>query len=213
MPFVPVPGGVKATIHYLLDGQDVENTLWFVTETGPIDEAMLLDLGGALFDWVTTSLMPQYPEALVANFLNVKAEDVEGGPALDFPLNLTAGGIVEDPLPNEVSLAVSFRTAVSGRGSRGRNYLIVLPRGQVTLNTVSNAYANNFLTIYMGLNTAIATTGFIHCVAHRYSGFTIVDGKKVPTPLATGLTYGVTAYLFSDYTVDAQRRRGPGRGR
>jgi hypothetical protein len=213
MPFVPVPGAAEATIHYTLAGQDVQNTLWFVSETGLVTAEECGTLAEALVAWVNSSLMPQLPEAVTANFIAVRAQDVEFGPGADANLSATAGGIVDDPMPNEVTLAISFRTASTGRGARGRNYIPALPRANVAGNNVDSAYASNFPVIYSALNLAVEATGFIHCVAHRFSGFTIVAGKKVPTPLVTGITFAVTSYILADLVVDAQRRRGPGRGR
>src|ERR1044072_832296 len=213
MPFVPTPGAALAVAHFMLDGQDVEVTQWFVSETGPVSEADVTALGKALQDWYSNVYIEQLPEAVTANYLSIRAQDVENGPGADFPLNGTAGGIVDDPMPNEVTVAVSFRTAHSGPGGRGRNYIPALPRANVTGNLVDNALLTNWLNVYNGLAVAVDGTGFVHCVAHRFSGFTIVDGKKKPTPLTTGITYAVTSYIFSDNVVDAQRRRGPGRGR
>lgn len=213
MPFVAVPGAAEATIHFLLDGQDIENTLWFGSELGVVSSADVSALGGSLSGWITTNFMNNIPAAVVANFMSVRAMDVVNGPGQDFFLGSTPGAIADDPLPNEVTLAVSFRTGNTGRGSRGRNYIPALGRSNVTGNIVDGALMDNILTSYNGLNTEISGTGFVHIVAHRFSGFTIVAGKKVPTPLSVGVAQPVLSYIFADNVVDAQRRRGPGRGR
>lgn len=213
MAFVPVPGGAEAVLHFQLDGQEVQNTLWFVSELGVVSSTDCFNLADALATWCASSLMLQLPQAVSANYVSVRAQDVEGGPGADIGMGGTLGGIVDDPLPNEVTVAISFRTAGTGRGSRGRNYIPALPRSNVTGNIVDSALLASIRTVYEGLNTAIEATNFLHIIAHRFSGYTIVDGKKVPTPLVTGVALPVASYIFADNVVDAQRRRGPGRGR
>jgi len=213
MAFVPIAGGAEAVIHLQLAGQDIENTLWFVSELGTVTATDCQALGEALANWVDENYLPQLPEAVTGNFIAVRAQDVEGGPGFDVGLLGSAGGIVDDPMPNEVTLAISFRTAGTGRGSRGRNYVAGLPRSNVTGNLVDSALITNLVTAYANINVQVAATGFVHAVMHRFSGFTIVDGKKVPTPPSAGVAQPVLAYIVADNVVDAQRRRGPGRGR
>lgn len=213
MAFVPIPGAAEAVIHYMLDGQEEENTQWFVSELGPVSALDCLALGEALANWVEENLMPQLPQAVSANFISVRAQDVADGPGADVGIFGVVGGIVDDPMPNEVTLAIGFRTASSGRGSRGRNYIPALPRANVTGNIVDSALMTNLQIAYANINVQIEATGFQHMVAHRFSGYTIVAGKKVPTPLTVGVAKPVTSYIFADNVVDAQRRRGPGRGR
>jgi hypothetical protein len=213
MAFVPVPDCAEAVIHYLLDGQDVENTLWFEHAGGPMDAAALVALGVQLQSWLNTTLMTLYPAGLVANYIAITAQDSPTAPGATISMSMSPGGLAVAVMPNEVSLAIGFKTAGRGRGARGRNYLVALPVGSVSGNNVDAGVAGDFVTAYADLNSFVGTAGCLHIIAHRFSGFTIVAGKKVPTPLALGVAEPVTSYVLADTVVDAQRRRGPGRGR
>jgi hypothetical protein len=68
----------------------------------------------------------------------------------------------------------------------------------------------NLLTIYNRLLTLLP--GFTWCVVSRFSGHTIVNGEKVPTPRAAGVITPVTTAAWADDVVDNQRRRLEGRG-
>jgi hypothetical protein len=196
-----------------LDNQQIENTLCFQSELGVVTSADCLALADALTAWVVGTYFLQLPSAVLGQYTSVRAVDVANGPGADFSFFGAAGEIADDPMPNEVTLSVSFRTATTGRGSRGRNYVAALPRANVLGNVVDGAHIASLIVAYQGINAAISATGFVHSVFHRFSGFTIVDGKKVPTPLTVGVAQPVTSYVVADTIVDAQRRRGPGRGR
>jgi hypothetical protein len=127
----------------------------------------------------------------------------------------TAGSIEESTaksFPGNVTMAVSFRTSAAGRSGRGRNYVPGLVDLRDGNSLLDDTYAGQVITAWQGLRAIAGDDGWSQVVVSRFSGSTIVDGKKVPTPRAAGVTNVVTSTLLTDRTLDSQRRRLPGRG-
>lgn len=213
MPFVPVPQTALVELQCLWRGQKVENTIWVHDDSGPLDAARvgeIATLTGAWFDSTYLTLISNEVEFLQAL---VTDESDPAGPTGTSGGGGDVGGAPTPSQANNVTLAISFRTAGRGRSSRGRNYIIGVPGTLVAGNDVDASFRTDMIAAYNTLNGSLAGSGFSHVVASRFLGFTIVDGKKVPTPRAEGITNTVLTYSFFDSVVDAQRRRLPGRGR
>jgi hypothetical protein len=212
MPFVPVPNAAMVEIRYLLDGQQIENTLYF--ESGAaITQPSLLALVGAVFDWWQTNLQPLLPLAL--QLAEISATDLTSatGPQASLVPAVDELGAVNSPqLPNNVSLAVSFRTALRGRSFRGRNFYPALWEAGVDENTVQPTIITAIHSAYTALigDTGVSDAGFDWVVVSRFSG---VDSAGKPIPRITGVATIITTVVIVDPTIDSMRRRLPGRGR
>lgn len=203
MPFIPVPNTVMAEIRMSMDFQRVENTLYF--EFGlPPTPANLVSLGNDLLNWYSTLMAPQQGlgVALREIFLT-DLTSVTGGTFTQTPPSLITGSQVGEMLPNNVALAVSFRTAFRGRSFRGRNYFLGLVDSQVAQNTVTAGALAAITNIYQQLPASLGGSGSTWVVVSRFTN---------NAPRVTGIATPVTAALIVDSTVDSQRNRLPGRG-
>ena len=213
MPFVPVPNTVEVEVIYEMDNQIVENTLYYERTTS-VDLESINDLLTAINTTIQASLLPFLGNTiklirLVGTLLDA-ADSLAAVLAVSPPV---AGGAAGEAAPNNVSITMSLRTANRGRSFRGRNYIPGIPRDLIDENEVGSGSVAAYEDAYSALMDAGADFGFQQVVVSRYSGFTIVDGKKKPTPRTTGITTPVTSAFVVDSTVDSQRRRLPGRGR
>lgn len=209
MPYVPVANTVMVEIIYQWDAQTVENTLYFEMGDAP-DVGQINDLLENVAGWWTNSLADQICNTI--EMVEVRGTDLttQTGPVASFVTGLPLlGGNPGEPLPANCAACVSFKTNVRGRAFRGRNYVPGLPSDEVASNHLSSGWMSATLGAYNDLPASVALSGFTHVVVSRYSGSTIVDGKKVPTPRAAGITTPVTAYSFADDVVDSQRGRLP----
>jgi hypothetical protein len=212
MPFVPVPLTVAVEIRYLLDEQHIENTLYFRGLGAPTISSLTGVINGVEAWWVD-NMAPLLCDTL--DLVEIVATDISSasGPQLALPPVSVSGGALGQPaLPNNVTLAVSFRTASRGRSFRGRNYIPVLTEGQVVNNTVGDAAVDGFQAAYEALRIAAGDFTPEHewVVVSRFSG---VDSDKKPIPRTTGIATPVTSVVVVDPVIDSQRRRLPGRGR
>ena len=211
MPFVPVPNTAEVELRMTLDSQRIENTLYFFNAAGPDPTSMNL-LAAELETWWINEAAPLLPADVALR--EIVVTDLTAANSFQITRGITPpepGTLGQPALPNNVTLAVSFRTAIRGRGYRGRNYVPALTEGQVVNNTVAGATVTDWATAYASILTdpGIAGAGWVWVVASRYLG---VDSNGKPIPRVVGNAEPITSVVVTDATVDSQRRRLPGRG-
>lgn len=204
MPFVPAPDVCLAELVMQLDGQVVENTLYFEASAG-LDLSLMASLGAALVTWWTDFIAPGVTEQLLLTGVNLTDLTTAISPGVFVPVVPAVPGEGTSPAePNNVSLCVSFRTAFRGRSARGRNYVVGLQNSQVTNSHVDAGVADFFITAYQQLQGAgDFVAGLEWGVLSRFSG---------GDPRTTALFRPIIAVTVVDNTLDSQRRRLPGRG-
>lgn len=214
MPFIPVPNTIAIDVIYDWDGQIVENTLYY-KHAAPSDIAIENQVD-VVTAYIRETIMPLLSELIQLVRVVGTLLDAVDAFTVTNTTDLPQGGAILEAtaksFPGNVTLAVSFRTSAAGRSGRGRNYvpgLVDLRDGNSLLDDV---YAGQVADAWAGLRTLGSEDGWNQVVVSRYSGSTIVDGKKVPTPRAEGITNVVNNILIVDRTLDSQRRRLPGRG-
>ena len=212
MPFVPAPNTVQVNVVYEMAGQEVENTLYYRREAG-VGSTELAALVEAVNAFIVDQLLPFLGNTIklvrLVGVLLDAADSLIYISTTDLP---QFGGASGEAAPNNVSVAVSLRTAERGRSKRGRNYIPGIPKDLIDESTVGSGSITAYESAYAGLITIGGDDGFEQVIVSRYSGFTIVDGKKHPTPRTTAVITPVTSAVILDATVDSQRRRLPGRG-
>lgn len=211
MAFIPVANTVHVRLEGTLDRQQTINDLYFFQDGG-ITLPELQNLLANVWDWWNLSIVTLLSE----NFRSVAghARDLttQFGNAGDISTGTTNGGVAVESMSGNVAPCVSFRTGLSGRAFRGRNYIAGIPTSLVVLNTIDDGWAEDIIAAYSLLlpTGTVLPAGFSWVVVSRFSG-TEPDGS--PTPRLAGIATQVTTVLFTDKTVDSQRRRLPGRGR
>jgi hypothetical protein len=211
MPFVPVPDTLEAEVRCSLDSQGVENTLYF-TALAPWTPTSGKALGDALRDWWISNLSPNLSNRI--SLVEVYVTDLSsatGFTATSLPTGTPVGGVNEEPVPNNVSPCISFRTDSRGRSYRGRNYVPGLPNAAVNTNTLEVTVAGELAAAYEELFTIASDFSGSWVVVSRYSGVDPVTKRSIPREI--GVVTPITAVLFTDLIVDSQRRRLPKRGR
>lgn len=203
MQFVPGSMVVEMELRQRLDGQRIENTLYFLGDEAP-NVTTMRALAVAMGNWWQEAIAPLVSVDLTLNEIYTTDLTTQTGPtdtlAYTTPI---PGEIAFESLPNNVSLAVSFRTAARGRSARGRNYMAGLTDDQVLHNTVEADVATSFANAYNNIPTRLEGLGYTWVVFSRFSG---------GLPRVAGLVRPVTTAIVVDRTVDSQRRRLPGRG-
>jgi hypothetical protein len=114
------------------------------------------------------------------------------------------GGQTGQAGPNNVTLAVSWRSDVRGRNFRGRTFHIGMEEDQYSGNSAVAATLTNLLSMYGFLLTAVnAVTGQHLVVLSRRLG-----GNPRPAGVGTNITH-----ISINHVMDSQRRRLPEHGR
>lgn len=204
MPFVPGPDVAQVELVMSLDGQIIENTLYFQS-SADLSIELMGDLANALLGWWEDQIAPGVSESLALTQVVVTDLSTQTSPGILVPAVPAITGDGTSPaLPNNVALVVSFRTAFRGRSSRGRNYVAGLQESQTTQSHIDAGVADFFADAYaqlIGPGTLVA--GLQWGVFSRFT-----NGN----PRTTGLFRPITSVTVVDNTLDSQRRRLPGRG-
>jgi hypothetical protein len=211
MPFVPVPNTALVEVRMQANAQQVENTLWF-TFPDPPDADALATLCAQIRTWWVTFIAPLTSSAVQLREIQATSMHSATAPTAALsPATLTIGGSTPNIVSNNVTMAVSFRTASRGRSFRGRNYIVGLTEDQVAGNQVVAGITTLWLAAYEHLLGSAATPGSIWVVASRFSG--VSGPEHTPVPRAAGIVTEVTSVVVVDDNVDSARRRLTGRGR
>jgi len=109
----------------------------------------------------------------------------------------TAAG---DPLPPQIALCVTLRTALAGRSFRGRSYIPGFTEAaNGTTGTASAAASTAAINFVNACATSLASSGLALAVVSRPA--------PSATPPRAGFVNNVTAVLTRDLIWDTQRRR------
>ena len=209
MAYVPVLNTAMCELRQQLDGEEVENTTYWTT-TGAWTIGGLQALANFMADWWTDTLSQFLSSGIKLNECFVTDLTSNTAPVASYTTGLPAFGIIgQESEPNNVAACLSIRTANRGRSMRGRNYIAGIPSGSVTQNTLSGDWMASVHSAYVDLLSSALTNDFTMVVVSRYSGYTIVGGKKKPTPRAAGVITPVTNFSWTDDTVDSLRTRLP----
>jgi hypothetical protein len=206
MAFVGKANCVQVNLRFTLLSQQIENTLYFEYNAGSVTTALMTTLGQDLITWWAASIAGELTTDLTFREVYVTDLTTQTSPTVTvttgLPLNGTLSG---DPVPNNVALCLSFRSSGRGRSSRGRNYISGFPEGYVSGNDIDTTLADALVVAYEELKDAATFTDDWTWIV--YSRFQ--NGNARPEALIAP----VDAVVLTDYTVDSQRRRLPGRGR
>lgn len=203
MAFIPVPDTAQFNFRGVVNGELVENTLYFKDATAitAVDLANTADsLAAGWSTDICAVLGTQYVfTSCFARDLTVDA----GFEHESFVGTGTSGGVAGAALPNNVSWVVKFLTGLAGRSFRGRNYVAGLNAGMVSDQDILGGRADDIVTQYTLFLTSNKPAGWDWVIASRF---------HLNAPRVTGITTPVTNVGFTDLVIDSQRRRLPGRG-
>jgi len=203
MPFVPMLNCVQAEFVYTWNAQVCQNVLHFEA-AGALSVDNMLELGAHLVTWYDTHMQPL--QVIQCSLTSIRLTDmtVEFAPGLDYSTGLPLIGTrTGESLPNNVSLSLTKRTIYRGRSFRGRIYQVGMSETDTQGNNVVVAQANLMIAAWEQLLAFSTTTeAWEMVVASKFE-----DGSERTTAVLTPVIN-----ITTDYIVDSQRRRLPGRG-
>ena len=200
-----IAGGLRAELRFTLMDEQVMNTLWFHKEAGEVATADCQAIGDTLADWWRGYMKPLLTSSITLREVYVRGADfTTGNPEYTSTVGLPATGDVQlESMPGNVALCVSFRTGLTGRSFRGRNYISGMNDGVVSGNQFQTSFVNNVVLAYTEIAGNVPS-GFTWGVA----SFQTNGVANVP-----GLFHPIQSVLATDVNVDSMRSRLAGRGR
>lgn len=182
--------------------QTVQNTLYFRGDNAWAS-GTLGQLNQELYDWWYDNMRIVQSDTVTLNTIRSRDMSSEFSyNAEETPLTGNVGTLTSPALPNNVTVAIKFVTALVGRRNRGRNFFVGLTEGQVAGNEIDATALGLIVDAYEDLGTYVTVNGAIHVVASRAAAV---------SPDYNGITTPVVSYA-ADGFVDSQRRRLSGRG-
>lgn len=206
MAFIPVPDCVQCQVEGSLDGQQTINNLYFRSTIGPRSSADVIALAQSIADWYATFMLVLLNVAWLGRQVKARGLTNEFGFVAAVSMLTSDGVLSGECLPNNVSMAVSFRTNLAGRSNHGRNYVPALSDTIVDGNNIDSTWAQSVVDAYSELvfPSASLPSGWIWVVVSRYLN---------NEPRAEGIFQEIMSVQVTDLVVDSMRSRLPGRGR
>jgi len=202
MPFQPAERVIRVEAIYTYDGQIVENVLHY--QTDPTPDATEMTAFAA--QWVTqwqAGIRATQPTNVSLNTVKVTSLDSEFAPGIEYTTGLPlAGTATGTGLPNNVTVAVRYLTALRGRSYRGRSFHIGIRATDVLLNQITTTFQTNLRAAYILMLNVATPQAYFQGVLSRYEG-----GVLRPEGVFTDITS-----VQVERVIDSQRRRLPGRG-
>lgn len=198
--FIPVPNVAQVDMIYTQDNQPVENVYHYQFAAPPtaLDLNNLID---SLKTWETDHGAGLRSDDVA--LVRIKARDLTTVDGIGVDRQIVpaiVGTNVAGAMPNNVTLAMTWRTGLAGRSFRGRTYHIGLVKGTLTApNQVSNAGQASLIAAYtLLLDVDPAGSPPLVVVSRRHANADRLVGIATPVTACT-----------TDGFVDSQRRRLP----
>lgn len=202
MPHQDVPNVVKVQINWKNEFSDFMNT-FYVHAVNAITEALLDALWASVETWLNTYWQPIATDRVgVISATLTDLTSLNGRRKVYTPANPIRGGLNEEPMPANVTVAVKASVGHRGRGKNGRMFWVGLTETQVAGDTLRGGFDATLLTAMQGLKTVVeGTAGFDHIVIPHF----VVGGIRPPIVQ----TENLEAYQLTDSFTDSQRDRLP----
>jgi hypothetical protein len=184
---------------YTSNGEKCEN-VYHVLQDVPWTEPEMSALAGRFITWWDTEWRAHVPPSV--SLINVVIKNLEGitAPGIELSTGLPHAGTdgARDQTPNNVTLAISWHTALRGRSYRGRTYHIGMESIQCLTGIVSPADIALFVARYTALITDIAVVAPQRLV--------VVSKFNNKVQRALGVATEIISCSVNNHT-DSQRRR------
>lgn len=200
MPLPAIADAFKARISFRDgDGNIAVNVFHFIDQVGPLNTVRATALATKLATWVGTQWDAMACDDWECFRIEVVGIDEGPMPYVDYSMN-NFGAVTGNPLPNNVTLAISLRTGYAGRAYRGRVFHVGLAESMVSINDVVAPWNADIPAAYYNLIGIAAGDDFTWGVASYF-----LDGQ----PRQFGIITPITNCVLVDNIVDTQRRRLP----
>ena len=200
MAFIPATNTLRLAINYIsANGETATNVIHVRYTLGAITGAAVTALFNALDTWFNTSWAPNASTSWQTDLYSAVDLTAVDGPVYT-RVNAISGDNTLGPLPAQNTVAISFRTGLSGRSRRGRLYHVGLSKDQVTASTLASGVAAALITAYSELVDAFIDIDWELVIASFVSN---------GAPRAAALLTPVNQVILSDPIVDSMDTRKP----
>lgn len=200
MPLAPAADVARVAINFISVTLEVGTNVFHFRKTTPgVTAETLDDLNVAVADWIDLRWAGVASDDWQSDL--IVATDLTVAEGLQRQLLHTFNGTVASPsLPAQNTVAVSFRTGLTGRSRRGRAYHVGLAESMAEGSRLTLAAATNIPAQYFSLIATAALAGWTWGVLSY-----VENGVPRVTPLFTP----ITDCILVDTIIDSMDTRKP----
>ena len=158
-PFVPLADGAQVELLYLLDGQVMENRLWFVCRQPPIDQDKLQALADGCAVLFRDELLPFLSSDLQLTSTLATDWTDDPPPFVAGTIVLTSGSNTSGSHSANVAIRVRFKGSNLETWRQNSNFTPGIPKDQVNLNTYTEDIRDGIFEAYVSLIDSAAFFG------------------------------------------------------
>ncbi len=201
MAFIPAPQCVRVAITYVDNlGNEAVNVIHVNTGEDDPTPGIINDVLDVIENWLASDWANVAGTNWTAT--NLDARDLTLEDSFVVSREVTeAGTLVGENMPSQDTIAISLRSAFSGRSNRGRLYHVGLVESNVTGNYINGTTVTNLTTAYDNLRTQLIAAGYTWVVASFQTN---------GAPRTTAQQRAITDIVLTDSRIDRQIRRMPG---
>lgn len=203
-PYQPVPGVLQVRMQYSYAGENAEN-IFHVWNGSTVlwGTAQIEDVLSTFENWEDTQASQHRPSsAVLVNMIGTDLTSLGGLRKTRPVVPQIAGGLAQDGLPNNATVAVKADIGNRGRGKQGRIFWIGLAESRVNSNEITIPQRDGILSVMAALIAAVQALNnqYRLVTVHR-----VENGIRPPT----ASTSNIQGYELADLTVDSQYARLP----
>lgn len=200
MPFIPVLNTARCAVSYEDNaGNEAANVFHIRQTDGSIDASILSTMADIVENWLEVTWSAFVPTTWRAKQIDLLDLTTEG--SFFHSRAIDAQGLdTAEALPSTVTIAISLRSAFSGRSRRGRIYHVGMSDSRVAGDYVTEAAATAYINGYETLRSDLIADNAELVVVSFVSG---------GVPRVSGLVTPITNITLVDRKVDHQLRRSP----
>lgn len=200
--FIPVSNTAKVVYQGSFRGQQYCGDLWFYHTSGTILPSDLQNLCTQVATAFVPALANEQSSDITYTIVKGRDYTTPTSPTREQGTSVVGGG--GDAMPNNVAMAVSFRTGFAGRSNRGRNFVGAIPRAEVAENSVLSSFISPVLAAFELMTVPTFATNW---------EWSVVSFKTAGAWRPAGVIAPIISVLVVDDIVDDMDKRLPGRGR
>lgn len=196
--FQRVPNSVAIEFRYEATGTPFVNIVYAEYPLG-YDATDLDNLADAMETWAETGLITVLSSEVSYTGVTVTGLNAQNDlQATRQPAAPVAGGQAVGSCPLNVAFAVKFTAGLTGRSTRGRNYVGGIPENVAGRTTVTAIWADSVVNQYELMKAAIFGMGWTMVIVSRYTnGLKRIEAETFP----------VVTISYTDTQIDTRRKR------
>lgn len=155
-PFVPLPDGAQLELIFSYGGEVVENRLWFLSRSPPIDQIQLDSLVAGVAGWHATQVMPFLSDQLFLGTVTARDWSSDPPPFVSTVFPSVAGSNISGGHSANVAFRMNLRSTNPRPLLINANFIPGIPLDAVNINIIEPTFRSAMFDAYVNLIDLVA---------------------------------------------------------